>query len=124
MNSKFIASTVVAIAALTGANAFAQSNMVGEAAYVVPAASTTSNVTRARFDYAEALSQSWKRQTLMNVVHLRYADAPFFLDVTSLINTYTRTNNVTANASLRANWDDSSLGASASGTWNGWPDTP
>ena len=48
MNSKFIASTVVAIAALTGANAFAQSNQVGEAAYVVPAASTTSNTTRAQ----------------------------------------------------------------------------
>jgi hypothetical protein len=48
MNSKFIASTVVAIAALTGANAFAQGNMTGEAAYVVPAASTTSNTTRAQ----------------------------------------------------------------------------
>ena len=46
MNSKFIASTVVAIAALTGANAFAQGNLSGEAAYVVPAPTSTSNVTR------------------------------------------------------------------------------
>jgi hypothetical protein len=48
MNSKLIASTVVAIAALTGANAFAQGNMAGEAAYVVPAPSTISNTTRSQ----------------------------------------------------------------------------
>ena len=48
MNSKLIASAVVAIAALTGANAFAQSNLSGEAAYVIPAATTTSNTTRAQ----------------------------------------------------------------------------
>ena len=56
MNSKFIASTVVAIAALTGANAFAQGNLSGEAAYVVPAPTTTSNVTRTQVqaDYLQA----------------------------------------------------------------------
>jgi hypothetical protein len=56
MNSKLIASAVVAIAALTGANAFAQSNMTGEAAYVIPAATTTSNTTRAQVqrDYIQA----------------------------------------------------------------------
>ncbi len=48
MNSKLIASTVVAIAALTGANAFAQGNMTGEAAYVVPAPTFASNTTRAQ----------------------------------------------------------------------------
>ena len=46
MNSKLIASAVVAIAALTGANAFAQSNLTGEAALVVPAATSTSNTSR------------------------------------------------------------------------------
>jgi hypothetical protein len=48
MNSKLIASAVVAIAALTGANAFAQSNLSGEGAFAVPAPTTTSNVTRAQ----------------------------------------------------------------------------
>lgn len=48
MNSKLIASAVVAIAALTGANAFAQGNMTGEAAYVIPAPTFTSNTTRAQ----------------------------------------------------------------------------
>ena len=48
-------------------------------AHVPPA-----NVTRDRFDYGEALGESWKRQTLMNVVRIRYADAPTFLDVSSV----------------------------------------
>lgn len=48
MNSKFIASTVVAIAALTGASAFAQSSLSGEAAAAVIFPITTSNLTRAQ----------------------------------------------------------------------------
>jgi hypothetical protein len=80
-----------------------------------------SNVTRDRFDYAEAVAQSWKRQTLMNVVHLRYADAPVFLDVTSLINTYTRVNNVNASAGLHGDSDDNVLSAGASAGWSNSP---
>jgi len=43
---------------------------------------------RDRFDYTDAISDSWKRQMLLNVVKMRYADAPVFLDVTSVINQY------------------------------------
>ena len=42
-------------------------------------------VARDRFDYISAISDSWKGQMLLNVVKLRYADAPVFLDVTSVI---------------------------------------
>jgi len=80
-----------------------------------------SNVARDRFDYAEALAQSWKRQTLMNVVHIRYGDAPVFLDVTSLINTYTRVNNVNASAGLHGDSDDNVLSAGGSATWSNSP---
>jgi hypothetical protein len=52
MNSKLIASTVVALAALTSASAFAQGNLSGEAAYVVPAPTATSNTTRAQVQAA------------------------------------------------------------------------
>ena len=48
MNSKFIASTVVAIAALTGASAFAQTSLSGEAATAVIFPITASNVTHAQ----------------------------------------------------------------------------
>ncbi len=43
------------------------------------------NVARDRFDYISAISDSWKAQMLLNVVKLRYADAPVFLDVVSVI---------------------------------------
>jgi hypothetical protein len=45
-------------------------------------------VTRDRFDYTTALSDSWKSQMLINMVKLRYGDAPIFLDVASVINSY------------------------------------
>ena len=45
-------------------------------------------IARDRFDYAAAISESWKSQTLLNLVKIRYADAPVFLDVASVINQY------------------------------------
>jgi hypothetical protein len=35
-----------------------------------------------------AISDSWKRQTLLNLLKVRYADAPVFMDVTSVISAY------------------------------------
>lgn len=45
-------------------------------------------LSRDRFDYTSAVSESWKDQMLLNMVKIRYADAPVFLDVTSVINQY------------------------------------
>jgi hypothetical protein len=45
-------------------------------------------LARDRFDYITALSNSWKSQMLLNLVKLRYGDAPVFLDVASVINQY------------------------------------
>lgn len=45
-------------------------------------------VPRDRFDYVNAISESWKSQTLLNLVKLRYGDAPVFLDVASVISQY------------------------------------
>ena len=42
-----------------------------------------------QFNYAEALREAWKEQLLLNMVGLRYAEAPMFLKVTSVINQYT-----------------------------------
>lgn len=47
-----------------------------------------SSVTRDRTDYTEAISTSWKEQTLGNIMRLRYGDSPVFLDVSSLISQY------------------------------------
>ncbi|MGH8863025.1 MAG: hypothetical protein ACREVZ_00010 [Burkholderiales bacterium] len=78
-------------------------------------------VTQDRFDYAMALGDSWKRQTLANVVRLRYADAPVFLNVTSVINAYTNSGTLSANANYPENPDTKSIGASASGSWSNSP---
>jgi len=45
-------------------------------------------IARDRLDYVSAISESWKRQTLLNLVKTRYLDAPVFLDVASVINQY------------------------------------
>ena len=42
-------------------------------------------IARDRFRYTDAISDSWKRQMLLNMVKIRYADAPIFLDVSSII---------------------------------------
>ena len=55
-------------------------------------------VARDRFDYVTSLSESLKRQTLLNLVKTRYADAPVFLDVASVINAYSYEGEVALNA--------------------------
>lgn len=46
------------------------------------------SVQRDRMGYADALGTSWKEQTLLNIVKLRYLDTPVFLDVSSVISSY------------------------------------
>jgi len=53
---------------------------------------------RDHFDYNEAISASWKEQLLLNMVRLRYGDAPVFLDVASVIAQY----NVVAQVGVNA----------------------
>jgi len=45
-------------------------------------------ISRDRFNYTKAISDSWKNQLLLNMVMMRYGDAPVFLDIASIINSY------------------------------------
>lgn len=57
-------------------------------------------VTVDRFDYSAAIADSWKQQTLLNIVKLRYMDLPVFMDVASVVSGYSIQTGVSVNGSL------------------------
>ncbi len=53
-----------------------------------------------RFDYSTAIADSWKQQTLLNIVKLRYMDLPVFVDVSSVVSGYSMQTGVSVNGNL------------------------
>jgi len=58
------------------------------------------SVSKDRFDYNTAVSGSWKEQTLLNIVKLRYADMPLFMDVASIVAGYSLESSVNLTGTL------------------------
>jgi hypothetical protein len=53
-----------------------------------------------RFNYNTAISDSWKEQTLLNIIKLRYADMPLFVEVASVVSGYTLERSVSINGEV------------------------
>jgi len=81
-----------------------------------------------RFDYSAAIGDSWKRQTLLNIVKLRYVDPPVFVDVGQIIasRTLSRNLSVFGNSSAYNNGPApgavlGNFGVTAGGTYSDQP---
>ena len=62
-----------------------------------------STVNRDRFDYITAISDSWKRQTLLNIIKMRNADALVFLEVGQVISGYEVEGSISAGGTIGNN---------------------
>jgi hypothetical protein len=80
------------------------------------------SIPRDRLDYSQSIDDSWKRQTLLNIVRLRYMDSPFFLDVSQVVAGYSC--EVSAGASTNIYTQGrafNSVGVSGSGSFSDHP---
>src|SRR5271166_4554282 len=74
-------------------------------------------IPRDRTDYLSSIADSWKEQTLLNVVRIRYGDSPSFLDVSSVISNYAVGGQLTAGYVANSNltgvvpWNTATVGA-------------
>ncbi|MGB5327520.1 MAG: hypothetical protein WBO58_04805 [Gammaproteobacteria bacterium] len=77
------------------------------------------SVPRDRFDYNQAISDSWKEQTLLNIVKLRYADMPLFVEVASIVSGYTLERSVNLGAKVFDGGSAAEFGTTNSATIGG-----
>jgi hypothetical protein len=70
-----------------------------------------------RFNYAAALTRSWKEEMLLNMVKLRYMDPPLFLSVQQVVQQYTLAGSASIFAPGWAGDATITQAGSATGTW-------
>jgi hypothetical protein len=83
------------------------SSAIGACSSIGPA-----TVPRDRADYSAAIGDSWKQQTLRNIVKLRYGDFPVFMEIAQVITGYSLITSATAGISA-ANFTSSAVGGPA-----------
>ena len=81
-----------------------------------------STVARDRFDFGTAVAESWKQQTLLSIVKLRYLDVPVFLDVGQIVSGYTLETGVDLSGQIApVNRGDTFAGVGAHGIFTDRP---
>jgi len=78
-------------------------------------------VQRDRTNYSEVLAATWKEQTLLNIVKLRYGDVPLYIDVSSVITSSSIEGQVTLGAEFNNN---TSLDSQTLGMYGRYTDRP
>lgn len=72
------------------------------------------SIPRDRSAYSVSLSDSWKEETLLNIVKLRYLDPPLFVDVGNIVASYTLAYTASAGGTISPNGGgNATLGGSA-----------
>lgn len=78
-------------------------------------------IPRDRIDYGTAIARAGQEQMLTNLVKLRYADAPVFLEVASIINQYALEGLVSASAAFPGITDRDSFGVNGTARFTDRP---
>jgi hypothetical protein len=79
------------------------------------------SMTRDRYLYAASLSDSWKEQTLLNIVKIRYLDPPIFVDVGNIVASYSLQQGVTATGNIVPNGSAPNATVGGFGTYSNTP---
>ena len=74
-----------------------------------------------RIPYNTAIATSWQEQTLLNIVKLRYVDAPTFIDIGSIVSSYTLSETATATGTIVPGGTGSSAGVGIGGAFSNSP---
>ena len=79
------------------------------------------SVARDRHLYASSLSDSWKEQTLLNIVKMRYLDPPVFVDVGNIVASYSLVQGVNATGNIVPNHQTPDATVGGFGTYSNTP---